>query len=72
MARPFDSVSRVAAWLATFQGRRHGSGVSIVPSFTRSVRTAIAPSSAQASTPYAAFPDENAVPTCLVGDDGLL
>ena len=50
-ARPSESWSSVATWLATFQGRRHGSGVSIVPSRTRSVRAAMAASSVHASTP---------------------
>ena len=51
MARPPDSWSSVTAWLATFQGRRHGSGVSMVPSRIRVVRAAIAASRLQASTP---------------------
>ena len=50
-ARPPDSWSRVATWLASFHGRRHGSGVSTVPSRTREVRAAIAASRVQASTP---------------------
>ena len=51
MARPCDNVSRVATWLATFQGRRQGSGVSMVPSLMRWVRPAMALSSDHASTP---------------------
>ena len=41
----------VTTWLASFQGRRHGSGVSMVPSRTRVVRAAIAASRLQASMP---------------------
>ena len=44
----------MTTWLATFHGRRQGSGVSRVPSITRVVRVAIAASRVQASTPYAA------------------
>jgi hypothetical protein len=51
MARPPDSWSSVATWLATFQGRRNGSGVRMVPSLTRLVRAAIAASSVHGSTP---------------------
>lgn len=51
MARPPDSWSSVATWLASFQGRRHGSGVSMVPSRTRLVRTAMAASRVHGSTP---------------------
>jgi hypothetical protein len=41
----------VAAWLATFHGRRHGSGVSMVPRRSRLVLWAMAASRVQASTP---------------------
>ena len=49
--RSFKRGSSVKTWLATFHGRRQGSGVSIVPSLTRSVRSAIAARSVQASIP---------------------
>jgi len=52
--RPPESWSTVATWLATFHGRRQGSGVRSVPIVTRVVRTAIAARSDHASTPYAA------------------
>jgi len=51
MARPPESWSSVATWLATFHGRRHGSGVSIVPSRMPVVATAMAASMLQASGP---------------------
>ena len=51
IARPPDSWSSVATWLATFHGRRHGNGVSMVPRRTRLVRAAMAASSVHASTP---------------------
>jgi hypothetical protein len=51
MARPSESSSSVAAWLATFHGRRQGSGVSMVPNAIVDVRIAIALSNAHASTP---------------------
>lgn len=50
-ARPPDSWSTVATWLATFHGRRQGSGVKSVPSVTFVVRTAIPARSDQGSTP---------------------
>ena len=50
-ARPPESWSSVATWLASFHGRRHGTGVSMVPSRTRSVRTAIAAITVHGSTP---------------------
>lgn len=53
-ARPPDTWSSVTTWLATFHGRRHGSGVSIVPNRIRSVLAATAHSSPHGSTPYAA------------------
>jgi hypothetical protein len=51
IARPPEIWSSVATWLATFHGRRQGSGVSMVPSLTRLVLAAIAPSIVQASGP---------------------
>jgi hypothetical protein len=47
--RPPDSRSRVTVSLASFQGRRLGSGVTIGPSRSRSVARATAVSSTQGS-----------------------
>ena len=41
MKRPPDSASTATASRATFQGRRLASGVTMIPSRTRCVRTAI-------------------------------
>ena len=51
MALPPESWSRVSTWLASFHGRRHGSGVSMVPRRTWLVRWDMAASSVHGSTP---------------------
>src|SRR5215470_4099594 len=69
IARPPESWSTVATWLATFHGRRHGNGVSSVPRRIRCVRAAIAASKLHA---VGRLTDEHSVPPGLFGENGLL